>query len=156
MTCCLEPVSRAAAGPLSALHRICFPEDPWDVPAITEIMGIAGFFGQIAWEKETRSGFALALDLGDECEILSLGVVPEQRRAGIGTALVNSICCAARLRAAECIALEVAEDNAAARALYAKQGFTVVGRRRNYYCQAGRLIDALILCRPLTTATLAT
>ena len=115
-----------------------------------------GFFGQIAWGKQTRSGFALALDLGDECEILSLGVVPEQRRAGIGTALLNSICCAAQLRAAACVALEVAEDNVAARTLYAKQGFIVVGRRRNYYCQAGRVVDALILRRSLARAALAT
>ncbi len=156
MTLRIEPVSRAAAGPLSLLHRVCFPEDPWDVPAIAEIMGIPGFFGQLAWGKEAPAGFALALDLGNECEILSLGVVPDQRRAGIGMALLDSVCCAARLCGAECVALEVAVDNAAARALYAREGFTVVGRRRNYYCQRGGLVDALILRRALVTALPAT
>ena len=156
MTLRIEPVSRAAAGPLSLLHRVCFPEDPWDVPAIAEIMGIPGFFGQIAWGKEAPAGFVLALDLGNECEILSLGVVPDQRRAGIGMALLDSVCFAARLRGAECVALEVAVDNAAARALYAREGFTVLGRRRNYYCQRGQLVDALILRRALVTALPAT
>ncbi|SRR2546425_2113083 len=156
MTCLIEPVSRAAAGPVSLLHRACFPEDAWDVPAITAIMGMPGFFGQIARAKEAPTGFVLALDLGNECEILSLGVLPDQRRAGIGTALLDSICFAARLHGAECVALEVAVDNAAALALYARKGFTVVGRRPNYYCQAGRLVDALILSRALVTATLAT
>jgi ribosomal-protein-alanine N-acetyltransferase len=156
MTLRIEPVSRAAAGPLSLLHRVCFPEDPWDVPAIAEIMGIPGFFGQLAWEKEAPAGFALALDLGGECEILSLGVVPDQRRAGIGIALLDSVCLAAGLCGAGCIALEVAVDNAAARALYAREGFTVVGCRRNYYCQRGRLVDALILRRALVTALSAT
>jgi ribosomal-protein-alanine N-acetyltransferase len=156
MTCRIERVSRVAAGPLSLLHEVCFPEDPWDIPAIAGIMGIPGFFGQIAWGKEAPAGFALALDLGGECEILSLGVVHEQRRAGIGMALLDSVCFAARLRGAECVALEVAVDNAAARALYAREGFTVVGCRRNYYCQRGRLVDALILRRALVTALPAT
>jgi ribosomal-protein-alanine N-acetyltransferase len=115
-------------------------------------MGIPGFFGQIAWGKEAPAGFALALDLGSECEILSLGVVPDQRRAGIGIALLDSVCFVASLRGAECVALEVAVDNAAARALYAREGFTVVGRRRDYYSQRGRLVDALILRRALVTA----
>jgi ribosomal-protein-alanine N-acetyltransferase len=155
MICLLEPVSRASVGLLSALHRICFPEDPWDIRAIVEILGIPGFFGQMAWEAKTSVGFGLAVDLGEECEILSLGVVPQQRRAGIGAALLDSICFEARMRGADSVALEVAQDNAAARALYTKQGFSVVGHRRDYYCQAGRLVDALILRRPLATALLA-
>jgi ribosomal-protein-alanine N-acetyltransferase len=156
MTCHIEPVSCIAAGPLSLLHRVCFPEDPWDIPAIAGVMGIPGFFGQIAWGKEAPAGFALALDLGNECEILSLGVAPDQRRSGIGVALVDSICFTAQMRGAGSVALEVAVDNAAARALYARERFIVVGRRRNYYCQRGRLVDALILRRALVTAMPAT
>jgi ribosomal-protein-alanine N-acetyltransferase len=156
MTRQVEPVSRAAAGPLSILHRACFPEDPWEIPAITEIMGIPGFFGKVAWEENAAAGFVLALDLGKECEILSLGVVPGQRRTGIGSALLDSTCFEARLRGAESVALEVAVDNTAARALYAAKRFTVVGRRRNYYRQTGHLVDALLLRLALATAFLAT
>jgi ribosomal-protein-alanine N-acetyltransferase len=156
MTLRLESVTCTSARLLSALHGVCFPEDPWDIRAIVEILGIPGFFGQMAWEEETPSGFALALNLGSECEILSLGVVFRRRRVGIGTALLDSICSEARVRGAESVALEVAQDNAAARSLYTKQGFNVVGHRRDYYCRAGRLVDALILRRPLTAAALAT
>jgi ribosomal-protein-alanine N-acetyltransferase len=156
MTCLIEPVPHAVAGPVSLLHRACFPEDPWDVSAITAIMGMSGFFGQIAKVADALAGFVLALDLGNECEILSLGVLPDRRRAGIGTALLDAICLAAGLRGAEGVALEVAVDNAAALALYARKGFTVVGRRPNYYCQAGRSVDALILRRAMVTAILAT
>jgi [ribosomal protein S18]-alanine N-acetyltransferase len=155
MTCRLEPVSRASVCLLSSLHRICFPEDPWDIHAMVEILGIPGFFGQMAREAKTQVGFGLAVDLGKECEILSLGVVPQRRRAGIGAALLDSICFEARMRGAASVALEVAQDNAAARALYTKQGFKVVGHRRDYYCQAGRLVDAFILRRPLAIAPLA-
>jgi [ribosomal protein S18]-alanine N-acetyltransferase len=156
MTPRIEPVSPAAAAPVSMLHRVCFPEDPWDVPAVTEIMRIPGFFGQIAWQRDEPAGFVLAIDLGRECEILSLGVVPGERRAGLGTALLNSICAAARQRGSVFIALEVAVDNVAALALYTRDGFTEVGRRTNYYSQGGRRVDALILKRALITAPLAT
>jgi [ribosomal protein S18]-alanine N-acetyltransferase len=156
MTCRFEPITRTAASQLSALHGVCFPEDPWDVTAIVEIMNVQGFFGQMAWKKKILAGFALALDLGNECEILSLGVVPEQRRFGTGGALLYSICLLARQRGAERVTLEVAEDNAAARALYAKRGFILIGRRRNYYCQTRGAVDALILSRPLLTVARAT
>lgn len=156
MTRRLEPVSPAAAGPLSLLHRACFPEDPWDNRAISEIMGMAGFFGRIAWEDEQPGGFALALAVGGECEILSLGVVPERRRAGTGSALLDSICGEARRRGSECVVLEVAADNVAARALYRARGFARAGCRRNYYRQAERSVDALVLRRTLAALPLST
>ena len=156
MSCHLEPVSRAAATLLSALHGVCFPDDPWNVSSIVEVMAIPGFFGQLAWNEERPAGFALALDLRGECELLSLGVIPEQRRSRIGSMLLHSICVGARSRGTRSIVLEVAEDNTAARALYAKQGFTEVGRRRHYYDRARNVIDALILRRPVITAGPAT
>lgn len=145
MTRRLEPVSLGMAEALSILHGACFHEDPWDLGAVGAMMGIAGFFGRIAWEDEEPAGFILALDLGGECEILSLGVVPERRRAGIGSALLASVCLEARLRGAISVVLEVAADNLAARALYAVRGFISVGCRPNYYRQAGRSVDALVL-----------
>jgi len=91
-----------------------------------------------------------------EAEIVSLGVLPNHRRRGIGSAILDAVCGAARLRGAERVVLEVALDNEAARALYAGRGFTVVGRRRNYYRRAERLVDALILRVHLPTASLPT
>jgi ribosomal-protein-alanine N-acetyltransferase len=150
----LEAVSCTAAAPISALHRACFPEEPWDEDAIAQIMRMPGFFGHIACEEDVPAGFALALDLGKEVEILSLGVVLEARRTGMGSALLNALFCEAERRAAESIVLDVAANNTAARALYAATGFTVVGHRRNYYQQAEGLIDGLILRRSLVTAQL--
>jgi [ribosomal protein S18]-alanine N-acetyltransferase len=156
MSCHLEPVSRAAATLLSALHEICFPDEPWSASAIAEVMGIPGFFGQLALKEERPAGFVLALDLGGECELLSLGVVPEQRRSGMGSMLLHSICLVARSRGAGSIVLEVAEDNAAARGLYSKLGFAEVGRRLHYYARAQNVINALILRRALITDEPAT
>jgi ribosomal-protein-alanine N-acetyltransferase len=148
----VEPASWAAAHPIALLHRECFPGDPWDFEAISQIMRMPGFIGRVGWVRDCPVGFALALDLGKEVEILSLGVVTDHRRAGIGSALLDRLFLDAGLRAADSVVLEVAVDNAAARALYAANGFTAVGYRRNYYRQAGRPIDGLILRRLLGTA----
>jgi ribosomal-protein-alanine N-acetyltransferase len=145
----LDPVSEAIVCVLSTLHQACFPEDPWGSQAIAEIMSIAGCFGRIAWADEMPAGFALALDLRNECEILALGVVSERRREGLGSALLDSLCAEARVRGAECIFLEVAVENSEALALYITQGFIPVGHRRDYYRQASRCIDALVLRRML-------
>lgn len=150
MSCCIEPVSVGMAGTLSRLHSSCFYEDPWDMPTITGIMHIAGFFGRIAWENEGPIGLVLALDLGKECEIVSLGVLPQRRRSGCGSALLASVCREALLRGARSVVLEVAVDNIAARSLYAARGFTSVGRRPSYYRHAGRVVDALVLRLALT------
>jgi len=154
MTSRIEPLPRGAVGPISLLHRACFPDDPWDAGAIEQIMGIPGFFGRVGWAKTAPVGFALALALGEEAEIVSLGVLPEHRRRGIGSALLDAICGEARSRGAARVVLEMASDNEAASELYARRGFRVVGLRRNYYRRTERLVDALILQVQLPTALL--
>jgi [ribosomal protein S18]-alanine N-acetyltransferase len=151
----LEPVFREAAAvlaaPLSRLHQTCFPDDPWPPQAIADIIAVAGFFGRIAWEDGEATGLALAQGLGEECEILALGVVPTRRRSGIGTALLFSTMTEARHRGARRLFLEVAADNIAARALYGAHGFVQIGRRTNYYRRVSCLVDALVMRLLLST-----
>jgi [ribosomal protein S18]-alanine N-acetyltransferase len=104
-----------------------------------------GCFGFVAWEDETPIGFALALDLGDQCEVLSLGVIPERRRRGAGSALLAAVAEEARRRESRSLILEMAEDNAAAAALYAGHGFVAIGRRAHYYRRDRQFVDALVL-----------
>jgi [ribosomal protein S18]-alanine N-acetyltransferase len=156
----LEPVCDGAASilaaPLSLLHQACFPDDPWSPAEMARIIGIAGFFGRIAWASDEPAGLALALDLGDECELLALGVAAERRRAGIGSALLSAICAEVLRRGRRRVFLEVAADNTAARALYAGNGFVQIGRRPNYYRRAAGQADALVLCRKITWASPST
>jgi [ribosomal protein S18]-alanine N-acetyltransferase len=156
MTPSVEPLARDAACAISALHRMCFPEDLWDARAVEQIMCMPGFFGCVVRANGAPVGFALALVLGDEAEIVSLGVLPQYRGYGIGSVILDAVCDEARLRGAERVILETASDNEPAWRLYTKRGFGVVGRRRNYYRRAGRSVDALILRAQLTTAPPAT
>jgi len=142
-------LAAGAAEPLAVLHAGCFPEDPWDAEALGRILGLSGGFGLVAWRGDMPVGFALARDLGGEGEILSLGVLPDCRRFGIGWALLRAVIDEAARRELPSIVLEVADDNAAARGLYARAGFVAVGRRPRYYQRGGETIDALLLRCPV-------
>ena len=149
MSCAITPLAAGAAEPLAVLHAGCFPEDPWDAEALGRILGLSGGFGFIAWRSDKPVGFALARDLGNEGEILSLGVLPDCRRLGIGRALLRAVIDEAASRELPSIVLEVADDNAAARGLYARAGFVAVGRRPRYYRRGDETIDALLLRCPV-------
>lgn len=93
-------------------------------------------------------GFVLARAVLDEAEILSIATDPAQRRRRIGRALLDALLATLEDRGTARVFLEVATDNAPARALYAAAGFAETGRRRGYYPRAGAAAaDALILCR---------
>jgi ribosomal-protein-alanine N-acetyltransferase len=130
-----------AAAELAALHRHCFNE-PWDVEAMAAML--AGGQAFIAG-AERPLGFALARLAADEAELLSLGVVAEARRQGLGNALLRALIAWAAAAGARALLLEVAVDNVAARTLYRRHGCTEVGRRRGYYAGGDALLLSLDL-----------
>jgi len=148
----IEPIPATAAQPLAILHRACFPDDPWDAGALTRIMALSGAFGWLAWEEDAPVGFVLVRDLGNECEILSLGVEPRWRRRGAAQALLFAAIAETRRRNLSSVVLEVAVDNDPANALYAALGFIPVGRRQRYYHRPDGRADALILRLALPAA----
>jgi len=145
----IRPLWREAAALVAALHEACFPGESWDEKAVDSILGMPGAFGVLAVdaEREEPLGFALALDLPEECDVVSLGVLPENRRQGIGRVLLAQVVAAAEAKP-NGVVLEVAEDNSAARRLYAASGFAPVGRRKEYYRRPGQpSATALVLRR---------
>ena len=92
-------------------------------------------------------GSAGLLAIGETAQILTVGVLPAARRQGIGEQLVQALVAEASRRRAIEVLLEVRMDNAAARQLYAKLGFEVIGTRRGYYEQ-GR-VDAVVMRRAI-------
>ena len=83
--------------------------------------------------------------------ITAVAVDPDRRRSGLGGVLLKALLQRARQQGAVHATLEVASDNVAALALYARNGFSTAGTRSGYYSD-GR--DALIQwCRiPLPTS----
>ncbi|WP_313013857.1 ribosomal protein S18-alanine N-acetyltransferase [Brevundimonas sp.] len=130
---------------LAALHAEAFSA-PWDARAFADLLAQPGVLLRIE-----ADGFILIRVVLDEAEILTLAVRPGARRQGLGRRLVERACVAAKDAGAAILFLEVAEDNAAARVLYARAGFVEIGRRKAYYASPdGRRIDALVLHRDLS------
>lgn len=133
----------ADLGALARLHAAAF--DPaWSAGEIAALDAVALL--------EDDAGLVLVRTVAGEAEILTIGVRPEARGAGVGRRLLEAALAAALAEGAGAVFLEVAEDNPAARRLYAGLGFGEVGRRRGYYPRAGTpAVDALVLRRALNT-----
>ena len=134
-----HPVTAAHVEALAAIHAAAFPTDEiWSSNVIALHIGLPGGFGLI----DARGGMILARTIMDEAEILTLAVLPAARQRGLGRALLRAAMRQAAETDARTMFLEVAEDNTAARRLYASQGFTEVGRRKRYYANGD---DALVM-----------
>lgn len=148
----LLPVQVSMHKMIAALHAGCF-DDSWNAYTVGQVMRMPGAFGYVAVLSEAASGeadlpvgFALASGAHDERELLSIGVLPDHRRSGIGRQMVQMIIDETIRRGAARLFLEVAEDNEAAQRLYRSMGFFAVGRRPGYYRRkAGPAVGALTL-----------
>lgn len=137
------PAGAESASLLAALHAEAFPPaECWGAQAITLMLELPGHFALLAVDEGAPQGFAMGRAVADEAEVLTLAVLPQARRAGVGLALMQALAEQARRRGATTLFLEVAETNVAARALYERMGATPCGRRRAYYPDGG---DALVL-----------
>ncbi|MCX7288666.1 MAG: GNAT family N-acetyltransferase [Rhodobacterales bacterium] len=135
---------------LATLHARAFTTPrPWSEGEFSALLADPLAFLLV----EGDAGFLLGRAVAGEAELLTLAVAPEARRRGLGQRLVSRFLYQARLRGAEVAFLEVAEDNAPARAVYSRAGFTESGRRRGYFrTPESRSVDALVLRRVLTDA----
>lgn len=100
-------------------------------------------------ENEAVSAFALGRVILDEAELLTLAVDPPLRRTGLGRSCLIDFESAARAGGATRAFLEVAEDNAPARALYRAGGWTETGLRRAYYRTENGRVDAVLMRKTL-------
>ena len=69
----------------------------------------------------------------DELQITLLAVDPEQRRRGLGRAVLQQLLVDASKAGVRQAILDVAEDNLAAQSLYSSLGFKTIGSRAHYY-----------------------
>ena len=83
--------------------------------------------------------------IDDEAEILSIGVTPDRQRQGVGKRLLQRFFEHGTSQNMARVVLEVAEDNVPAVKLYRDFGFVEFGRRKGYYKQGNRKIDAIMM-----------
>lgn len=149
----LEPVGVAFAAPVAALQNACFPEEPWSAGFVASLLEQPGSFAVLAIAGEEPVGFVLARAVGEDAEILALGVVESARRLRLGHRLTRAAIAGAGDRGATALFLEVAEDNNPACNLYGLCGFVAVGRRPGYYRRKDGRVTALVLRYNFATET---
>jgi tRNA threonylcarbamoyl adenosine modification protein YeaZ len=138
-------VDPTAAALLAVLHGECFGA-PWSAEDFATLLSSPGALGLIARIGGEPAGFLLARQAAGEVEILTIGTRPALRRNGIARALMTALIERATAARGTVLFIEVAVDNAVARALYGGLGFGEAGRRKGYYASGA---DALILRRDL-------
>jgi len=78
-------------------------------------------------------GFFAGWTVEDELHVNNIAAHTKFRRMGIGRSLLTAGIEEGYSRAVSFVLLEVRASNEAAQSLYRKMGFTLVGRRRDYY-----------------------
>lgn len=124
---------------LERLHALCFPHKPWSAADFADLKKSGCDI------VASQNGFIVYRATLDEAELITIGVHPDARRSGIAATMIELMVRDLVARGVEKVFLEVAENNHPARALYERHGFTVAGRRPNYYDG----IDAILMARDL-------
>ncbi len=96
---------------------------------------------------EAVVGFIVFWLVHDEVHVLNIATAREERRRGIGRALMEQAAESGRHRGATLATLEVRRSNLAALELYRALGYRQVGVRPNYYAEEGE--DAIVMVMDL-------
>jgi ribosomal-protein-alanine N-acetyltransferase len=143
----IEPlVSLSEIDSILAIEEASFT-NPWTREMyLAELQNEGVSFFYLARDPARQTiGFCSVWRVLDELHINNLAVLPSHRRAGIGSALLTHALDEGARLGARRATLEVRRSNDAARELYERFGFSVVGVRHGYYSNPAE--DALVLWR---------
>ncbi|WBU53396.1 GNAT family N-acetyltransferase [Paracoccus sp. SCSIO 75233] len=127
---------------LAQIHAKCFKRPrPWGAREFSDLLQD----GMIFLIPDSH-GFALGRAVADEAELLTIAVLPEARRKGLGLFLLEQFEADASARGAATAFLEVASDNRPAQSLYRRANWQSAGERPNYYARG---VNAIVMRKEL-------
>jgi ribosomal-protein-alanine N-acetyltransferase len=139
----IVPMTQQHIDQVSQLEAICF-YTAWSkedfIKEITE-NNLALYY--VAIQDTTVIGYCGMWHIVDEGHITNIAVLPENRRTGVGTKLVQKLMDTAIERHIVGLTLEVRIGNLSAQKLYTRFGFKPEGIRKRYYSDTGE--DAVIM-----------
>jgi ribosomal-protein-alanine N-acetyltransferase len=139
----IDALKAADADRCAELENLLFDgDDPWPAAAFLGELAAGHNHYVAARDAEKMVGYGGIARLGKrkpfEFEVHTIGVDPAYQGRGIGRALLdNLLAFADRSGGGGTVFLEVRTDNAAAIALYERNGFVTVGVRKRYYRVSG-------------------
>ncbi|MGG9992911.1 ribosomal protein S18-alanine N-acetyltransferase [Streptococcus suis] len=123
-----------------AIMESVYEQSPWTLEQIASSMSSQDEDYYLAYEGQELVGFLAVQTVLDEMEILQIAVKADFQRMGIASQLMATV-----MDWDGDIFLEVRESNSAAQALYTRQHFTKIGKRKDYY--RNPVEDAVIMKR---------
>ncbi|WP_449450008.1 ribosomal protein S18-alanine N-acetyltransferase [Streptococcus suis] len=111
-----------------AVMQSVYEQSPWTIEQIVSSMASQDEDYYLAYEGQELVGFLAVQTVLDEMEILQIAVKADFQRLGIASQLMAAV-----MDWDGDIFLEVRESNSAAQALYTRQHFTKIGKRKDYY-----------------------
>ena len=129
----VRALAAADLSKVQLLAKSC-PEAAQWTPSEFEL-SIGDVRGWVIGDSQILFGFIAVrvISPAGEMELLNLAVGPNWRRRGFGSILLNTALADCRANGYEAAFLEVRESNQRAISFYKKHGFSVSGRRPNYY-----------------------
>lgn len=127
----LRPLGWGDLDRIMAIELAAYPF-PWTRGIFSDCLRV----GYDCWGLQLGgrlAGYTIQSDAAGESHLLNLCVEPELQRRGLGRVLLENAIRIARSHDCESMYLEVRPSNPAGIALYRRQGFTIVGRRPDYY-----------------------
>ncbi len=122
------------------------PQDAWSHKTLSELLEQDSIDLLVVYQSDKIVGYCLYQVIFEQAEILRIGTHPDYQRQGIASQLFTALNKELQDNKVESLMLEVRADNIPAIALYERQGFDVIHKRKGYYSQPNQsAIDALIM-----------
>lgn len=118
----------ALAEAVYAVMESVYQPPPWSLEQLASDMAAEDRCYYLAYEGQELVGFLAVQIVGEEMEILQLAVKKEYQGRGIARQLLAGI-----KEWSGAIFLEVRASNTIAQALYRRQHFHEIGKRKDYY-----------------------
>ncbi|MGQ0428339.1 MAG: ribosomal protein S18-alanine N-acetyltransferase [Gammaproteobacteria bacterium] len=138
----LRPMTPADLPRVALLERGSYAY-PWSDQIFADCLRV-GYHCVVVETDAGVCGYAVLSMGAGEAHVLNLCIAEEERRRGIGRALLLALLAHARDRGIRDAFLEVRRSNRGAIALYHTLGFECVGQRRGYYQAHEGREDALV------------
>ena len=107
----------------------------------------AGYSLNCLWNEQQLCGYIVMMKVVDEHHLLNISIRADLQVQGHGKALLRWGMAQALAAKSAGMLLEVRPSNEVARTLYEKEGFKLIGTRKNYYPARNGREDALVFFR---------
>jgi len=131
---------------ITEIEKECFSL-PWSKDSFERELQNDLAYYQCAEENGKIMGYMGMWRVLDECHVTNVAVLPEYRKMGIGSMLIEKMVEICKCSEIQAMTLEVRESNVPAIGLYEKYGFVSAGKRPRYYMKP--VEDAIIMWKKI-------